>query len=103
MSSNHNQHKPKIEFFTQEDLNHINQWRANQAMEQHGSSQAAGFLAAMFFLLGLGAAWLLPENFVGYHNVNSNIAFVLIAIAALFALLSRVTGSHHDPTEKYRN
>lgn len=102
MSNQHN-NKHKIEFFTQEDLNHINQWKANHTMDQHSSSQASGFLAAMFFIFGLGAAYILPENFVGYHNVNSNIAFGLIAIAALFAFLSMVTGSHNDPTDKYRN
>ncbi len=101
MSKKHKSHSHGIKLFSTKDLQAINEFRATREMNDHSNAQAASMMAAFFLIFACAAAYLLPENFLGYNNFNGNCAVAFIVMAAIFAIISKIIGFHIDPTTKY--
>jgi uncharacterized membrane protein YhdT len=97
----HSHQNHGVKLFTSKDLHQINQYRANRAMQDHSASQGAAFFA-FFALIGAGlCAFCLPENFIGYKNFNGWCALICLGLAFVFVIISRLSGVHIDPTNRY--
>jgi uncharacterized membrane protein YhdT len=97
----HSHQNHGVKLFTSKDLHQINQYRANRSLQDHSASQASVFLALFAIICAGLCAFCIPENFMGYKNFNGWCSLICIGLALFFVVLSKLSGVHIDPTNKY--
>lgn len=91
--SNHNSNFDNDNFrtYSPEDIHRINEWRMQNEIERRSAQASAGPTMMLLIVLAGLAAYFLPET----YNINGYVALILIAMAGIVWIGSKLSGGNH--------